>query len=308
MALPLRKIAIVGATGRVGAFIFKALHQSSKFEITVINRVSSRPVDYPEGTKVVQVQDNYPPLDMVDAFRGIDAVVLALGYAAEEHLSELAHASVEAGVKKLIASGYGVDTSNAEAPKVFPIAALKAAMVEHLKSLERPGWSWTEVACGLFLDFCVQVNFFHINPANKTAEILDDGNAKFTATTRDGIGHAVVGILSHPDQTANRIVRISSTELSLNDVLEAEQRVVGKEGWEISYVDTDEEIAKAQKIAATETEYMPRMMAIGRLGLAINVQDRFEANFEKRGVLDNELLGVPRESIDDVVARVRGGQ
>ncbi|RKK67277.1 hypothetical protein BFJ69_g14648 [Fusarium oxysporum] len=304
MSSPLRKVAIVGASGRIGAFIFKSLHRSNKFDITVINRFGSKPAEYPEPTKVVQVHDEYPPLEMVQAFRGHDAVVLALGFAAEEHLPELARASVEAGVKRLIASGYGVDTTNEEAVKIFPVAAAKVRMVEHLKFLEQPGWSWTEVACGAFLDFCIQVEFFGIKPEAKTAEILDDGNAKFTATTRDGVGQAVVGILGHPEETANRIVYISSTEMSLNDVLEAEQKLVGKEGWKITHVKTDEEIAKAQKIVATATEMMPRMMATGRLGLAVNVQERFEANFERRGILDNDLLGVPQESIEEVVARV----
>ncbi|KAF4434843.1 Isoflavone reductase like P3 [Fusarium acutatum] len=308
MSSPLRKVAIVGASGRIGAFIFKALHESNKFDITVINRFSSKPTEYPALTRVVQVHDEYPPLEMVQVFRGHDSVVLALGFAAEEHLPELARASVEAGVKRLVASGYGADTTNQEAVKVFPVAAAKARMVEHLKFLEQPGWSWTEVACGAFLDFSIQVGFFGINLKAKTAEILDDGHAKFTATTRDGVGQAVVGILSHPEETANRIVYISSTELSLNEILEAEQKLVGNEGWKVTHVKTDEEIAKAQKIVATATEMMPRMMATGRLGLAVNVQERFDANFEKRGILDNELLGVPQESIEEVVARVRNGR
>ncbi|KAL9573240.1 hypothetical protein ACKAV7_002925 [Fusarium commune] len=227
---------------------------------------------------------------MVQAFRGHDAVVLALGFAAEEHLPELARASVEADVKRLIASGYGIDTTNEEAVKIFLVAAAKARMVEHLKFLEQP------------------VGFFGIKPEAKADKIPDDGNAKFTATTRDGVGQAVVGILGHPEETVNRIVYISSTELSLNDVLEAEQKLVGKEGWKITHVKTDEEIAKAQKIVATATEMMPRMMATGRLGLAVNVQDRSEANFEKRGILDNDLLGLPQESIEEVVARVRNGR
>lgn len=56
----------------------------------------------------------------------------------------------------------------------------------------------------------------------------------------------------------------------------------------------------------TATEFMPRMMAIGRIGLAINLLDRFGSNFKERGVLDNELLGVPQESLGEVVTKVRG--
>ncbi|KAF4336267.1 isoflavone reductase like P3 [Fusarium beomiforme] len=305
MSSPLRKVAIVGASGRLGAFIFNILHQSNKFDITVINRVSSKPAEYPKLTKVIKVNDEYPPSEIVEAFRGNDAVVLALGFAtSEEQLANLARASVEAGVKRLVSSGYGADTNNKQVPKVFPIGAAKARTLEHLKSLEQPGWSWTEVACGSLLDMSIQSGFYGIKAETKTAEILDDGNARFTATTRDGVGQAVVGILSHPDETVNRIVYVSTTELSQNDILEAEQKIIGKQGWKITHVDTDEEIAKSQKIVETATEMMPRMMAMQRLGLAIHVQDRFEANFKERGILDNELLEVPQESIEEVVARV----
>ncbi|KAG5771350.1 hypothetical protein H9Q73_012912 [Fusarium xylarioides] len=147
--------------------------------------------------------------------------LLALGFAAEEYLPELARASVEAGVKRLIASGYGVDT--------------------------------------------IHVDFFGIKSEIKTAEVLDDGNAKFIVTTRDGVGQAVVGISNHLEETANRIV--------------CRTKLLGKGGWKITHVERDEEIAKAQKIVATATKMMPRMMATGGLGLAVNVQDIFEANF-----------------------------
>lgn len=93
----------------------------------------------------------------------------------------------------------------------------------------------------------------------------------------------------------------------MNDLLQAEQKLVGKEGWKTD-VKTDEEIAEAQKIVATATDMMPRLMAIGRLGLAVIVQERFKASFETRGILDNDLLGVLQESIEEVVARVRNGR
>ncbi|CAG7560658.1 unnamed protein product [Fusarium equiseti] len=274
MAPPLKNIAIVGGSGRVGAFITKALHQYNQVNLTVITRASSKVTDYPSPIKVIKVPDGYPQTEIVKAFRGKDAVILAVGFAGEHHLPSLARASVEAGVKRLIASGFGVDASNQAAAEVFPVAANKVAMIKDLKSLEQPGWSWTDVACGVFLDFCIQVGFFGINPANKKAEIWDDGNAKFTATTREAIGQAVVGILNHPEETHNRTVFISSTELSLNEILAEEQRLAGKDGWDISYVKTEDEIPRAREAAMTATEVMPRLMAVGRIGLAINMLDR----------------------------------
>ncbi|KAJ4113868.1 hypothetical protein NW768_011398 [Fusarium equiseti] len=307
MATVFKNIAIVGASGRVGAFITKALHQSNQFNLTVVTRVSSKITEYPSPINVIQVPDDYPYAEVVNAFRGNDAVILAVGFAGEHHLPSLARASIEAGVKRLIASGFGVDASNQAAAEVFPVAENKVAMIKDLRSLEQPGWSWTDVACGVFLDFCIEVGFFGINPATKKAEIWDDGNAKFTATTREAIGQAVVGILNHPEDTHNRTVFISSTELSLNEILAEEQRVTGEEGWEISPIKTEEEILRARQAAMTATKFMPRMMAVGRIGLAINLLDRFGSNFKERGILENELLGVPQESLREIVTRVRAG-
>jgi hypothetical protein len=59
--------------------------------------------------------------------------------------------------------------------------------------------------------------------------------------------------------------------------------------------------------SVTQTKQQIALSIYHQLGLAVNVQDRFEANFEKRGILDNDLLGVPQESVEEVVARVRKG-
>ena len=92
---------------------------------------------------------------MVEVFRGQDAVVLSVGYPAEHRLTALARASVTAGVKRLVASGYGCDPENEPTSAIFPVAEWKAKMLADLKSLETPGWSWSNIACGTFLDLLV---------------------------------------------------------------------------------------------------------------------------------------------------------
>lgn len=129
----------------------RALKENPQFDVTVVTRQNS-PSTFDPDVKVVRVPDGYPDDAVVDAFRGQDAVVLSLGFAGEHRLPALARASVKAGVKKLIASGFGVDPNNVPARSVFPVAAAKSAMIEDLRSLEQPGWSWTDIACGTFLD------------------------------------------------------------------------------------------------------------------------------------------------------------
>ncbi|KAJ3528171.1 hypothetical protein NM208_g10331 [Fusarium decemcellulare] len=287
MSSALKKIAVVGASGRLGTFILKALQDSKAgFDVTAITRKNST-ATFDANTKVVKVTDGYPDEEMVETFRGYDAVVLAIGFASEHRHGRL-----------------GQGEHQGWRQTIDPIRLWRTQQRAYLKTLEQPGWSWTDVSCGVFLDFCIQVNFFGVDPQNKTAEIWDDGNARFTATTRESIGLAVAGVLSKPEETKNRTVYVSSAELSLSDLLAAEQKVVGKDGWTFTNINTDEEIKKQQQIVATATERMAQLMATGRLGLASVMKPEYGANLKARGLLENDLLGVPQESLDDIVKRV----
>lgn len=65
-----------------------------------------------------------------------------------------------------------------------------------------------------------------------TAIIYDSGTEKFTGTTLEGIGQGAVGVLKNPDATANRFVKCRSIETCQNDLLDAYQKVTGKQ-WTI---------------------------------------------------------------------------
>jgi hypothetical protein len=142
------------ASGRLGPHILRAVQADPSFKVTVITRENST-ATFPEGTTVVQVGDEYPAEQMEKTFRGQDAVVLSLSYAGEHHRSAITKAAIAAGVRRLVASGYGANDENEEVQRVFAISANKAAMVQELRGLEQPGWSWTSVCCGLFFDLYV---------------------------------------------------------------------------------------------------------------------------------------------------------
>jgi hypothetical protein len=117
---------------------------------------------------------------------------------------------------------------------------------------------------------------------------------------------AVARILANPEATANRLVYVSSFETSLNGILAAEQKATGTTPveWTIDRVSTDTQITHYLQESAAATEFMPRMMAQGKLALAINVKSEFQQDFAKLGKLDNKLLGIQQESVDEVVASV----
>jgi hypothetical protein len=87
---------------------------------------------------------------MVDAFKGQDAVILSLAYPIAHRRAALAEASKKAGVKRLIASGWGGNNANQEAQDIFPLAAMAAKDVKALEAMETPEWTWTSICCGLF--------------------------------------------------------------------------------------------------------------------------------------------------------------
>lgn len=94
---------------------------------------------------------------MVETFKGQHAVVLCLGFAAEQYHASLVDSSIKAGVKHLVASTYGGNDRSREAAELFPIAAQKAKIIGELKARETPGWAWTAICCGLFFDLYVLI-------------------------------------------------------------------------------------------------------------------------------------------------------
>lgn len=88
----------------------------------------------------------------------------------------------------------------------------------------------------------------------------------------------------------------------MNDILAALKKATGVDEWTVTHVDTDEQI----KSGTEEWKATGSMRAMGKLALASCLKEAYGANFAKQGLLMNETLGLPRESVDEVVARVLG--
>ena len=121
---------------------------------------------------------------------------------------------------------------------------------------------------------------------------------------------AVAGILANPDECINQTIYISSTELTMNELLTIEQKVSNTrpEDWTVKHVKTDEKIADAQTTVKESSDYMTKMMATGRLGFAVNMKPEFGADYNARGLLQNDKFGVPREDLEEIVGKIRSQQ
>lgn len=139
---------------------------------------------------------------------------------------------------------------------------------------------------------------FHVE--SRQAIIYDDGTERFTGTTLEGIGQAVVGVLQYPDKTVNRFVKVMSILTCQNELLEAFQSATG-EKWEVQ---------RWSSQALKESGQTKFQAGIRGWVLELVVAQLFDQGEARclvapsRGVSDSDLLGVPEESPLEIVNKV----
>lgn len=134
----------------------------------------------------------------------------------------------------------------------------------------------------------------------KKIQVSDGGDTAFTATPLPLIGKGTVGVLQHPEETANKSVRIHGTAITQNKLLEIAQRLVGKDGWEVTHSTTEDIEKKGHEILKNDPGnvfgwIMPFIIA------AIYGKD-YDCDFSSNN--DNELLGIKaltEQDVEDVV-------
>ncbi|CCF33129.1 hypothetical protein CH063_05381 [Colletotrichum higginsianum] len=295
MSAPIKTVALAGANGFLGKVLLQVLLQSGRFQLTVLTRKGSRH-EFPAGVAVKKVDyESVPSLE--DALRGQDALVSALAFDAIHIQKNVVDAAFNAGVRRMIPSEYGNDTKNPKLASI-PIYQPKIAIRKYLdeKVAERPSFSYTIImnvsflAPGYALDFLVDVR-------GKKAHIKDGGDVKFNATTMPHIGQAVIGILTHLDETANRPVKISSVETTQNEIVEIAKAVDPSGEWEMTHSRTEdlERIAHERWNAGDHSEEVVEMF-INRAFIGT------EAGYFPE--TDNKLLGIEsigREGLEKII-------
>jgi putative NADH-flavin reductase len=118
----------------------------------VLVRESSKST-FPAGANVIRVPDELTHSVLVQALKGQDAVVAAIGFPSLNAEYKLIDAAIEAGVERFLPSEFGVNNTHPKARELCPIFNAKGEVIEHLRSKEGTGLSWTAVSTGLWLDW-----------------------------------------------------------------------------------------------------------------------------------------------------------
>ncbi|KAF2721226.1 NAD(P)-binding protein [Polychaeton citri CBS 116435] len=296
----IQKVALAGATGALGKPVLQALLDAG-FTVTALTRASSSSSSsFPSSVHVAKV-DYDDVASLTTALKGQDAVVSTIAGAAISQQIKLIDAAIAAGVKRVIPSEFGSDTSN---PKTatLPVFKDKVAASEYLveKSKESEGkLSYTFVLNNAFLDWGVEHKFI-IDIYGKKITLYDGGETPFSTTTLASVGKATAASLTHAEETKDRIVKIHNAVITQRQLLAIAQRVVGSDGWTIEESSTDDAVNKANEDAKNGNVGLPQI--VGWLSRAIYAPG-YGGEFKD---VDNELLGITEIGEEGVEKVIRG--
>jgi len=290
-----KNVIIIGAGGNLGPTILNTFLKESSFNTTVLSREGSSST-FPSGVKVIRA--NYDSVEsLTEAFKGQDVVISLVAGAVLGDQNKLIDASIAAGVQRFLPSEFGSDTTDARLIAAVPITAAKASTVDYLKSKESE-LSWSSVVTGPFFDWGVAVGFLGFNVANKTANIYDDGKARFSATNLYTVALAVIRALEKPDLSKNQYVYVSGLDTTQNEILVAAEKITG-EKWTVTH-GTAKELAASGNAKIAKGDYS----GILNLLQAVTFGAEEELGYLKTAKEWNEKLGLPK---DDLEKSLRAG-
>ncbi|KAJ5717978.1 NAD(P)-binding protein [Penicillium malachiteum] len=306
------KVAIIGATGRIGGAFAEALVKTGKHTITGLTREGSDGV-LPEGVNGVPV--NYDDeTSLVNAMKGHQFLVITLGARVEEevHKKILAAAS-KAGIPYIMPNAYGYpldhDTENVYAKSV----------VQRVKDTRNTGATCITLPCGFWYEWSLATGeqWFGFRIKQRKVTFFDDGKRVITVSTWNQCGRALAALLSLPESGAspsiadyvNDEVRIYSFRVSQRDMLDSLHRVLGTTDadWEITYESAAQRIKGGAAEMAQGSILGFGKVLYGGVFLASNELSDFANTMST----SNDALGLPTEELDEATKRtvemVEGG-
>ncbi|ORY11709.1 hypothetical protein BCR34DRAFT_601153 [Clohesyomyces aquaticus] len=303
--MSLKNVIIAGATGSLGAPILSALLNEPSFNITILTRTTSS-AQLPANIRVKKVSDAFTVSELTEAFKGQDAVVVALSttpITKDDLAFRLIDAAVAAGVKRFIPSEFGSNNLDPRARKLVPVYDAKGAMLEYLqkRAAETGGrLTWTSFSCGSWLDWALNPaksnNFLSISVKHRTATIYDSGLSRFSVTTSSNTALAVVKSLLISSETANKQIFTSDFVTNSREIVAALEKQLGSK-FKIDEKDSAPILREAsQKFDAGEYNATFSLLA---MSFVADVDVGYD--FEKEQTVWNERLGLPKVGLDEVV-------
>ncbi|KAJ5588266.1 hypothetical protein N7537_010944 [Penicillium hordei] len=304
---PITRVAIVGATGRLGGAFAQSLLQTGQHTVTALAREGSQG-QVPEGVQVVRV--NYDDEDsLVKALTGQQFLVITLGVQVPEDLhARITTAAAKAGIPYIMPNAYGFPVSpgvvkDTDLYGKVAVARIADAQTGASSSVTLPCGFWYEwsLACG--------EQWFGFTIKDRKVTFFDDGARTISVSTWDQCGRALAALLSLPESGAtpaladfkNKDVLINSFRVSQRDMLDSLHRVLGTtdSDWEISHESVAKRLADgAGELAKGTFTGFPKMLYASMFSPTNETGD-FAGTME----LANDVLKLPKEDLDEATKR-----
>lgn len=283
----IKKVTIVGGSGRLGTFILDKVLASKSFDVQVVKRTDSTST-YPSEIKVIEA--DLTDLESVKAaFKGQDAVVSVVGEAGVLGQKLLIDAAIATGVKRFLPSNYGSNMANHNSRKL-PVFKPKVIVEDYLiEKANTTPLTYSFVYVGAFTDFTLQRRVI-MDFSTYSPKIYNGGDAEFSSTSMPTVGDAVVGILANPKETQNRSVYVSEIIISQNKLLSIAKNIAPDKPWAPIHVDMDVVVEAAKERFAQGQHDLPTVIPILLKSI---VDPEYDVKFTKN---DNELLGIKPKS------------
>ncbi|ETN43586.1 uncharacterized protein HMPREF1541_02745 [Cyphellophora europaea CBS 101466] len=301
--MSITKIALIGATGNIGHPILQALLNDGSYEVTILSRQGSTSTDsLPTHPRQKITKVDFDDLNsLTAALQGIEGVVSNVAGHALLSQKKIVDAAVAAGVQRFLPSEFGSDLTVAVSAAV-PFNQPKVEVRDYLelKAKEQPGFSYTSVCCGPFLDWCLKVGLFG-DLKTREMTLWDGGETRVTTTTLASVGKAVAAIFKNLEATKNRTVRIADTTVTQKQLLGILEELDGKK-WTTKQGST----AEAYRAGLEEWKRPQPNMQVAIVNQLMRIIFSEEHSPDYADKLDNKVLGLPVMTEEQVKEVVKG--
>lgn len=288
------------------------LLKTGKHTVTAISRIGSQTV-LPKGVEVAAV-DYDSEESLVKALTGQQFLIISLALQAPpDTQAKLVNAAGKAGVSWIMPNGYGNDPTN---ESIITDSLTKKSLHDGIKLVEDNGVSsWVMMVSQFWYEYSLTVGDmawgFDFNKRKVT--FFDDGETKINTTTWQQCGRAAAALVSlkvlpedENDKSItlshwrNKPLFIASFLISQRDMLNSVERVMGTTDadWEISYEPSKARWERGRKAMSPSdrTGFVTQLYARGHF-------PNGDANLEKMHGLASDLLGLPKEDLDEATKR-----
>lgn len=285
----------------------RCLLETGKHTITALTRADSKS-SLPSNVIAKQIDyDDHESI--VSALRGQDALVITMSaFAPPGQQEKLIKAAADADVPWILPNDWSPDTQHEGLLRdVYPLFHVPEAK----KKIEELGKShWIGVTTGFWYEWSLAIPAaFGIDLRGREAMLFDDGTTKMTISTWPQVGRAVAALLSLPIEAAdggsserclahfrNKNIYVGSFTVSQKEMLKSALRVTDTklEDWKVSY----EPAVERYETAKVDMKNGDRMAFARQMYTRVFYPDD-SGNFEKRVGLQNEMLGLPKEDMDE---------